>query len=581
MTQKDIENLFLVGQSEKKYGHSFKSTRSAENRFYQGSKGIGFLSAMHFGDHVTWTSTTEKGPTLQIECDKKYLEKQKDVKEAKLPLRVLSQQQERGTSITIALDDYNAKTIKECFENPVDLSKIGNVFHKSKIKINIYKDGEQLQFEHVNDFVDKIETNIFYVTISSKNRKVIIHNGKKKAGEFSVSYDKKLFKIDGEISILKLGSGHNVSNTSRLFINDNGSLTPLIFINDNLHEEYRLFDPEIMRKISGKQTLAQMIGFIDITCSNKELTFTPDRSRLSRNNLSDSIKEVLRHINMQIQIIASEYKQIHEKDDDFYVGFKPKRKNPSIAYMQLTKRLKYIVPSKQIKLSDLILYSADSGGRAMQLDKIKIYVNNKLSSSGVLPSQVSPRKITIRFEYNDPHTKLAVEECELEFCDKNSLINSLPRQNLMDFQIDSPNGGYMSVCARLQKEINELYVKYNDKYLKTIACSLRAVFELASAQMYNNADAPAAMQSITETDKMADAFDQYFQDNKNKEFLSKHTSITYKNMKNIDSSAFKARYTNSHLGAHKSDAYVDICDIKAIAKKASLYAYLMNAILSK
>lgn len=578
MNRDELEKLFHVGRSKKKYGRTFTSTRSKEKRFFQGSKGIGFLSAMHFGNYVTWTSTKENGKTLQIKCDKAYLETQKNMEEAKLEMEELPGEA-RGTRITIDLDEYHAKTVESCLSDMRQLSKIGNTFHKSSFQVKVYKDNILVNYEHVDDFVQKNDNNIFYVTISSQRKNVIIRNGKKKIAEFDVNYDVKQFKIDGEISILMLGNGHSVDNTSTLFINDNNSLTPLIFINDNLHEEYRLFDPEIMRKIRGTKTLPQMIGYIDITCNKEELRFTPDRSRLVRNTLSDQIKSALLEINTKIQEVGSAYKSKHIKDNDFLVGFRPLNNKVFAAYIQSYKEKKIAIPSRQIKLANLVSYSRDSQGHAIPSNKLKIKVDGKENKLGVLSSQTTPCSKLVQFIYDDPITGTAIEECKLVFCSKAELAIKTRKAKLMGYSIDEPQGIFMEVCSLLQKEINELHQKFGTKYMETIACSLRSVFELATASVYNNPKAPDSMRSMTTANDVIPEFLSYLSIGKNCKKVSEKCIFNFTTLNNIRKQDFQNPYELSHLGAHRSSACIDLNDIASIAKKASLLAYLINAML--
>lgn len=579
MDRNGIENLFHVGGSEKKYGQAFRSTRSKEVRYYQGSKGIGFLSAMHFGNKVTWTSTREGGKTWEIQCEQKYLEKQKDMKEARLPIKE-SSPHPRGTSIKIELDDYHARTIKECFNEPKQLSKICNVFRKSSLEIKVNMDDVDLEYEKANDFILKNQNNIFYVKIISKDSKVVIYNGSNEVDSFQIK-DNPCYKVDGEISILDLRKG-SVEETSKLFVNDNESLTPLIYINDNLLEEYRLFDPEIMRKHSSKTSLPQMIGYIDISCCDEELRFTPDRSRLVRNALSDEIRDALKEINENIQKKAAAYKQKHKKDGTLVVGFTPDSDNIKAAFIQSCRKKNYIIPSPQISLWDLILYARDSKGKSIANQDIKITVDGMSLKSNVIASQTQPGVKHVRFEYDDPETGKAIEDCSLVFNDPPMVAPSQPQIALCCFNnMGNPNGLLMQICMRLQNEINELYSEHNDKYIEPIACSLRSVFELATTALFKNADAPQEMQNISDTSAMIDALSNYLSDNRKRQILSEKCNAGFYNLKNISTDFMKERYENSHLGAHKSGLYVDMGEIRDIAKKASLYAYLLNALISK
>ena len=56
MGQEEISELLHISHSSKKYG------TLNNNRYIQGSKGLGALSALRFGTQVTWTSTQQQSP---------------------------------------------------------------------------------------------------------------------------------------------------------------------------------------------------------------------------------------------------------------------------------------------------------------------------------------------------------------------------------------------------------------------------------------------------------------------------------------------------------------------------------------
>ena len=100
------------------------------------------------------------------------------------------------------------------------------------------------------------------------------------------------------------------SKIDSLFFNPSDALTPLIYVNANLFNNYELFDPGVMRNIHRQSKYYnKLIGFIRINTENKNLNFNSDRTRFLQNELSDEIIKFLKDINMKIQIVGSEMKK--------------------------------------------------------------------------------------------------------------------------------------------------------------------------------------------------------------------------------------------------------------------------------
>ena len=93
-------------------------------------------------------------------------------------------------------------------------------------------------------------------------------------------------------------------------------LTPLIYVNSNLFNNYTIFNPNVMKNIKSGLSLNQMIGFVKINSSDKKMNFNSDRTQFLQNELTDEIISFLNNINKFIQTEGSKYKK-HLVDLDF------------------------------------------------------------------------------------------------------------------------------------------------------------------------------------------------------------------------------------------------------------------------
>lgn len=359
MDDEEMKKLFEIGRSGKKYGTPFSASNSNETRYYQGSKGVGFLSALHFGAKAKWISTKEGGQTWMLECSKHDLEILENLRDANLYL-VPIRKRKKGTSIEIELDNYNLVKVEQIFNDDTQISKIYNTFRNSGIKITMRRNGTVRKCEKLSDFYNKNKHNIFYVKITSKNQKVSIYTSEKTACVFSMNYDSKQFLVDGELSILDLRDAR-AKEVTQLFVNPNGALTPLIYINDNLFEDYTLFDPEVFRRQRSQGALPQIIGYIDVKSTNGGLLFSSDRTRMVDGTLSDSIRATLFDLNKNIQRKASEYKNTADKE--LLKGFPIDSNRSDCSYIQAPESYTYEIGSPDMVLSQLIIDAKDSQGK--------------------------------------------------------------------------------------------------------------------------------------------------------------------------------------------------------------------------
>lgn len=573
-----MRNLFHLGQSRKQYGSVFESSRSKETRFVQGSKGIGFLSAMHFGSNVTWFSAKEGQYVHSISCDREALKALDDLSKAEI-IPQQSSIKKRGTKVVIELDEYHYSNVCKYINNYEWRSKLANTFRQSKLKISFIVDNEALDFELFDGFKKRNEKHhYFYVRFCSEKNRVEIYNESHLVDNFPFSEDwpESSLSISGEIIILKLSNSIRVKQISNLFVNKDKSLTPLLYINDNLFEDYSLFNPDILRKQKSGQSLPQMIGYIDITCDSPDLDYNPDRTKFVENSLTDFIQSTLEKLNINIQKRASSYK--NKPESHLKIGFPIPQSNFSPACIMVVEKKEYKIPSPQIDLRTLILSATNSEGASIDITKIEILVNGESIASNILESQLSSGCIDVDFLYNDANTKRIANHSKLIFkAEKQPKI----QKQLLEFALKDPCTTYMKVCARLNSELNKIFAAQKESCNEVYACSLRSVFELSAASIRSTTLLP---KDVREKAKIEDLIGHiaalFTTDNKLKEQITKNSDIDFHTLGNLTKEEFVKAYKLSNRGAHKSSAYLTGSQISDIAKEASIFSYLVNVILN-
>lgn len=301
MDKSDIDTLFHISNSTKQYGklNEFK-------RFTQGSKGLGFLSVFKFGKYVEWKTKKRKGFKFNLSYED--LVAIKDISQYEVPIEE-DPSIKKGTKIQISLDDYNVDTLKKYFSVEKNYKKITNSFIDKKFTINLDIDGKKYSSKDTKDILDNSkEHQLYHVVYTGKSQKIqFFHNGNEVITQ-AFPFHSKRFALDINLVIYQFPP-YGKEKIDSLFLNQNDDLTPLLYVNSNLFNNYALFDPNLMKNIKTSQVLNQMIGYISITSDDALLNFNSDRTQFLQNEFSDLIIEFLATINRRIQEIGSEYKK--------------------------------------------------------------------------------------------------------------------------------------------------------------------------------------------------------------------------------------------------------------------------------
>lgn len=302
MGKSDIDTLFHIAKSTKEYG----TINPVTNRRTQGSKGLGFLSVFKFGSHVVWETYKQSG--LKFEVDYQDLISSDDITESEIQITG-DTSIDKGTKITISLDEYNAKSLSEYFNDEKAYKKILSAFDDQSIEISLIIDGKELSSKDITPLASNcIDRQLFVVKYNSKEKKIHYFHNNYECRSIDYDFTSTQYNVDIELVTFYFRS-RDKSKIDSLYLNPKDDLTPLIYVNANLFNNYDLFDPGVMKNIRTKYVLNQMIGFIRVNTENKNLNFNSDRTKFLQNELSDEIVKFLKDINKEIQTEGSKMKK--------------------------------------------------------------------------------------------------------------------------------------------------------------------------------------------------------------------------------------------------------------------------------
>lgn len=361
MDTEGIKKLFHISSSDKKYGEiiSYKDTE----RLTQGSKGLGFLSVFRFGKKVYW-KTGKNSQIFEFGVDFENLKNEYNLPDHKLNIKI-SDQEFKGTQIVIDVDDYNLKSLKTTLANESSRKKILNSFVSSKvsdegIKIdkefiisltlddNKYSSDVNLDISHQG----KKDHQLFRIKYSSKDKKINYYKNSILiySSDFEYSFDDYIVDID--LMALDFGQGRGGKDKINLVFykpQTTNEITPLVFINNNLFNNYHLFDTEIMASKRSSLVLRQLVGYISIKSSSPLMQFNSDRTQFSQNRLTDEITDFIKNLNEEIQRTGSSLRSEIKNINAFTQTKIPEEDIPVLKNNQ-----KYI--RQDFKLKDFIIF---------------------------------------------------------------------------------------------------------------------------------------------------------------------------------------------------------------------------------
>lgn len=318
MDAEGIKKLFHISSSDKQYGNviSYKNTQ----RLTQGSKGLGFLSVFKFGKRVSW-KTAKNGQISEFTADFDSLVTEYNLTDKEIDVTISSSDGFVGTLIQIEIDDYNVDTLKEYFSDEKNRNKIlnsfigdnkiqgGKISSDKNFTINFSVDGESKS----TDYGIQLETQnsaqqLFRIRYSSDNQKIIFSKENQDIYSEKIPFNSSKYSVDMDLVAYSL-KAKGKSSINSLFYNPNtNELTPLIYINNNLFNNYTLFNTELMTTRKYSEVLKQLIGYISIKSNDTSIQFNSDRTQFAQSELTDKIARFIEKLNEETQKIGSSLK---------------------------------------------------------------------------------------------------------------------------------------------------------------------------------------------------------------------------------------------------------------------------------
>ncbi len=317
MDTEGIKKLFHISSSDKQYGEIISYNGTI--RLTQGSKGLGFLSVFKFGKKVYW-KTAQNTQISEFTVDFDSLISEYNITDKCLDVTLVGPGDFVGTLIQIEVDDYNLEALKEYLTKDVNRNKVLNSFidnekNDGKISadrnfiINLNIDGKvystdySIQLENQNS-----SDQLFEINYSSNECLLVFKKNGEDIYSEKFSFDSDRYSVEMNLAAFYLVP-NGKSKINSLFYNpNNNNLTPLVYINNNLFNNYLLFDTELMVTKKYSDVLKQLIGYISIKSSDSAIQFNSDRTQFSQSKLTDDIANFIEKINEKIQRIGSSLK---------------------------------------------------------------------------------------------------------------------------------------------------------------------------------------------------------------------------------------------------------------------------------
>jgi hypothetical protein len=625
MDKKDIDTLFHLSKSTKQFGKYNEKYK----RYVQGSKGLGFLSVFKFGRKVEWRTKKDVGYKFSVDFDK--LLHIDNISDYHVQID-MDESIPAGTEITIDLTDESKILLLDYLEEKKNYSKIVNSFTDEKFLIILNIDGKKFRSNSFKGIKDHFrERQLFYVDYDSDLGVINYYHNNFKVKTVPFKFDGTDYKCKLELSIYKFKTGQK-ANIYNLFYNSFNELTPLIFVNDNLFNNFDLFDPSVMKTIKTGEMLNQMVGYVKIYSDSTSIQFNSDRTKFAQNLLTDKIIKFLKELNITIQREGSKFKQ-YLVDNDFLKIKQIESKNidlndinalknyikddfafkdkvninisgnkilysvfnkcaqieilnsspvPIPADIVLKSKFETItVPSKQINLAEYIIKATDSKGNNI-IDKVDIKVDGVKSDTKILESIVAEKTVCIEYSYLDSTTNLITQQLVIVFkAQTNPLVGTYSNENYLLY-VEMKKGYTIQYNNTISKLINQINNLTLEKNREVIACSLRVLFELSVKCLVQSSKNLSIKNNLT-----AKVFDdiklivEFCQQTSVRTEIAKNTKIPFDTLKNIlIVNDFIDAFKKSNLGPHSSTSYLEDVDIKFIAKKAAYFVVFINELIN-
>lgn len=595
MSEVDVNKLLRIGNSTKKYGK--KNTYNNLSRYVQGSKGLGFLSSFKFGDVVHW-ETNKEGKKIKFDLNKKDIISKRNASSYDIFLE-LSNTDDIGTTITIDLDKNQLNALIDYFSDEKNITKAVNAFYDVNINLSLHISNKKFVSKSISSFLNEGKDYQFcYVTYDSSNSNIKIYRNQQQLQPEKFRISSKDYRIEVELMIyyFKQGVSKRFTNISKLFYRDyDDALTPLLYINNNLFNNYKYFDSNINRSKRSAESMPQITGYVKVYCSSSELEFNSDRTNFVENELTRNIIKDLNDLNTRIQKLASLIKEedrkntgeistgtAYIKDDEENIT--PKIKTAKIN-LNVEKEKNFFLPSKQIDLKQYITSVINSSGEKIDLEALKFLIDGKESITNIIPSITEPCEKQISVQFIDNITGLVNENFKLYFKNQETKIEGTNPNQLLTFFSSKSYRISIHVVASLINQVNKIY-SLKEPFYETIACTLRTILELSIDSLKSKFSHIFNHEKVNnyKIDNLSWDVIQVINFIKtHNELLTKIANIlgiSFQSLKkSLDIDSYIRTIDKAHLGAHKSTTYLTNNDIVSLGKQVGHFAVLCDVMI--
>lgn len=595
MSEVDVDKLLCVGNSTKQYGK--KNTYNNLSRYVQGSKGLGFLSSFKFGDVVHW-ETNKEGKKIKFDINKKDIISKRNASSYDIFLE-LSNTDDIGTTITIDLDKNQLNALIDYFSDEKNITKAVNAFYDVNINLSLHISNKKFVSKSISSFLNEGKDYQFcYVTYDSSNSNIKIYRNQQQLQPEKFKISSKDYRIEVELMIyhFKQGVSKRFTNISKLFYRDyDDALTPLLYINNNLFNNYKYFDSNINRSKRSAESMPQITGYVKVYCSSSELEFNSDRTNFVENELTRNIIKDLNDLNTRIQKLASLIKEEDRKNTGeistgtAYIKDDEENITPKIETAKINLNVKkeknFFLPSKQIDLKQYITSVINSSGEKIDLEALKFLIDGKESITNIIPSITEPCEKQISVQFIDNITGLVNENFKLYFKNQEAKIEGTNPNQLLTFFSSESYRISIHVVASLINQVNIIY-SLKEPFYETIACTLRTIIELSIDSLKSKFSHIFNHEKVNnyKIDNLSWDVIQVINFIKtHNELLTKIANIlgiSFKSLKkSLDIDSYIRTIDKAHLGAHKSTTYLTNNDIVSLGKQVGHFAVLCDVMI--
>ena len=595
MSEVDVNKLLRIGNSTKKYGK--KNTYNNLSRYVQGSKGLGFLSSFKFGDVVHW-ETNKEGKKIKFDLNKKDIISKRNASSYDIFLE-LSNTDDIGTTITIDLDKNQLNALIDYFSDEKNITKAVNAFYDVNINLSLHISNKKFVSKSISSFLNEGKDYQFcYVTYDSSNSNIKIYRNQQQLQPEKFRISSKDYRIEVELMIyyFKQGVSKRFTNISKLFYRDyDDALTPLLYINNNLFNNYKYFDSNINRSKRSAESMPQITGYVKVYCSSSELEFNSDRTNFVENELTRNIIKDLNDLNTRIQKLASLIKEEDRKNTGeistgtAYIKDDEENITPKIKTAKINSNVEkekiFFLPSKQIDLKQYITSVINSSGEKIDLEALKFLIDGKESITNIIPSITEPCEKQISVQFIDNITGLVNENFKLYFKNQETKIEGTNPNQLLTFFSSESYRISIHVVASLINQVNKIY-SLKEPFYETIACTLRTILELSIDSLKSKFSHIFNHEKVNnyKIDNLSWDVIQVINFIKtHNELLTKIANIlgiSFQSLKkSLDIDSYIRTIDKAHLGAHKSTTYLTNNDIVSLGKQVGHFAVLCDVMI--